>query len=364
MKRGAYITLLVLIVASVSVGFTPAEKSAKDKSKPVNIILFIGDGMGPAQISAAVALSDNTLYIERFPYAGYCETSSSNNYVTDSAAGGTAIATGVKTKNGMIGMAPDSTMLTSIMELANKQGLSTGLVSTSAITHATPASFVAHNAGRGNYEDIALDFMNGTIDVFIGGGQDHFMKRKDNKDLTAELRQKGYEVVLTLDELKNAKSQKIAGLLDKEHMAKVTEGRVGMLEAMTEKAIEILSKNKNGFILMVEGSQIDFAGHGNDIIWQVSEVLDLDNAIGKAYDFAGRSKNTLVVVTADHETGGLLLPGGNLEEGTIEAKFGTTGHSAVMVPVFSYGPGAEKFSGILDNTDFFKEFVGLLNLKK
>ena len=362
LKKG-WLIVIVVIAGIVSQGFTQ-KRSQKDKSRPVNIILFIGDGMGPAQVSAALALSKNKMVLENFPYAGYCETFSSDNYVTDSAAGGTAIASGVKTKNGMIGMSPDSAVVKSIMEIARKNGLSTGLVSTSAITHATPASFVAHNSGRGNYEDIALDFLNGTIDVFIGGGQDHFINRSDKRDLSAELRSQGYDVVLNLDDLQSSDSPKIAGLLDKGHMARATEGRVGMLETMTEKAIKALSKNKKGFILMVEGSQIDFAGHANDGIWNISEVIDLDRAIGKAYDFASRQSNTLIVVTADHETGGLILPGGNLEEGNIETVYATVGHTAVMVPVFSYGPGAERFSGIHDNTFFFKEFTELLNLKK
>ena len=134
---------------------------------PRSIILFIGDGMGPAQVTAAITISNSILNIESFPYSGFSKTSSSDKYVTDSAAGGTAIASGTKTKNGMIGVGPDSTAVQSIMEIAKKNRLSTGLISTTAITHATPASFVAHNAGRGNYEDIAKDFMNNTIDVFI-----------------------------------------------------------------------------------------------------------------------------------------------------------------------------------------------------
>jgi len=324
--------------------------------RPVNIILFIGDGMGPAQVSAAIAVSDNTLIVEKFKYAGFCKTSSYNNYVTDSGAAATAIACGVKTKNGMIGMGPDSTAVMSIFELARKKGLSTGVVSTSAVTHATPAGFVAHNSGRGNYEDIALDFLKGTADVFIGGGANHFIRRKDGKDLTTELKKMGYDVVFTLEDLMKSNSDKIAGLLDTVHMAKSTEGRSGMLETMTMKAIETLSKNKKGFILMVEGSEIDFAGHERNLNWNISEVLDMERAVKRAYEFAEKSGNTLVVVTADHETGGLALVGGDLKQKSVSGVYASTGHTAVMVPVFSHGPGAEKFTGIMDNTEFFPKF--------
>lgn len=350
---------LVIILSGAAV----PKKITPGKAKPLNIILFIGDGMGPAQVSAAIAASSNPLVFEYFPYSGFAKTSSSDNYITDSAAGATAMACGVKTRNGMIGMAPDSTVVTSIMELAHKKGLSTGLVSTSTITHATPASFVAHNSGRGNYEDIAKDFMNDNIDVFIGGGSDHFNKRKDSIDLTVKLKTQGYDVVYTIEDLKKSKSKKIAGLLASVHMGKPLEVRMGMLEQMTEKAIQTLSRNKNGFILMVEGSQIDFAGHANDLQWNLSEVIDLNNAVVKAFDFARSAGNTLVVVTADHETGGLILTGGDLNTRSVAGNFCSTDHTAVMVPVFSIGPGAERFSGIHENTFLFQEFTGLLNLK-
>jgi alkaline phosphatase len=355
------LSLIVIIVSGGS--GSVSDKTEKAKKLPLNIIIFIGDGMGPAQLSAGIAVSDHTLFVENFPFSGFCKTSSSNNYITDSAAAGTAIASGTKTKNGMIGMGPDSTSVKSIMEVAHSNGLATGLVSTSSITHATPASFVAHNAGRGNYEDIAKDFMTGTIDVFIGGGMNHFRYRKDSVDLTLDLKKQGYDVVYNIEDMQKSASARIAGLLAKEHMERALDGRAGKLAKMTEKAIQSLSKNKKGFILMVEGSEIDFAGHAKDIIGITSEVLDMDEAVGTAYKFAKENGNTLIIVTADHETGGLTLPGGNLGEHKIISNFGGAGHTAVIVPVFSYGPGAERFSGIHENTFFFNEFTDLLKLK-
>jgi alkaline phosphatase len=364
MKKRIIITSSLLVFILVVAGSFIIDKDEPVKTKPTNIIFFIGDGMGPAQVSAAIAASSNQLIFEYFPFSGFAKTSSSDNYITDSAAAGTAMACGVKTRNGMIGMGPDSTVAVSIMELAHQRGLATGLISTSAITHATPASFVAHNSGRGNYEDIAKDFMHDNIDVFIGGGSDHFNKRKDSVDLTLKLKEQGYEVVYNIEDLKKTKSNKIAGLLAPVHMGKPLENRKGLLEQMTEKAIETLSKNKKGFILMVEGSQIDFAGHAGDLQWNLSEVVDLNNAIVKAFNYAQDSGNTLVVVTADHETGGLILTGGDLKTRSVAGKFCSTDHTAVMVPVFSSGPGAEDFSGIHENTFFFDEFTALLGLKK
>lgn len=332
-------------------------------NSPRNIILFIGDGMGTAHLYAGMTVSNHIFSIEKFPYSGYSKTASADNYITDSAAGGTAIACGTKTNNGMIGVGPDSVSVPSIMEIAHQNDLSTGIISTSAVTHATPASFVAHNSGRGNYEDIAKDFLNGSIDLFIGGGEDHFRSRKDGVDLTVNLKEQGFSVFYTLNELLNSDSPKIAGLLSKEHMQKASEGRDGELTRITRKAIETLNKNKKGFVLMVEGSMIDWGGHDNNIDYVVAEMIDLDNAISVAKDFAESNNNTLVVVTADHETGGLTLTGGSLSENDVKAKFSGTNHTATMVPVFSLGPGAERFSGIHDNTFFFGEFLNLLNIK-
>jgi alkaline phosphatase len=265
----------------------------------------------------------------------------------------------------MIGMGPDSVIVASIIEIAHRNGLATGVLSTSAITHATPASFVAHNSGRGNYEDLAKDFLKGAVDVFIGGGEDHFRNRKDGADLTIDLKEMGYDVVNNIDDLKRSGSKKIAGLLAKEHMPKAMEGREGMLAQMTSKAIETLSHDKDGFFMMVEGSMIDWGAHAKDFPYTVTEVIDLDMAIGIAKDFAEKNGNTLVVVTADHETGGLSLPGGDMKSHKVISNFIQTGnHTGVMVPIFSYGPGAERFSGIHDNTFFLNEFLGLLRINK
>jgi alkaline phosphatase len=357
------IWILVIVLSSCSV--QNINKTNTQEKRVKNIILFIGDGMGTAHVTAGMSVNSVPLSLESFPYSGFSKTFSSNNYVTDSGAGGTAIACGVKTKNGMIGMTPDSVAVPSIIEIAHKNGLATGVLSTSSVTHATPASFVAHNSGRGNYEDIAKDFLNGTVDVFIGGGEDHFRSRADSTDLTVALKEQGFDIVYNINDLKNSNSRKIAGLLAKEHMPKASEGRMGMLAEMTRKAIETLSKDKDGFFMMVEGSMIDWSAHEKDFFNTVQEVIDLDKAVAVAKEFAESNGETLVIVTADHETGGLSLIGGNLQTKQVASNFIQTGsHTGVLVPIFSYGQSAERFSGIHDNTFFFGEFLQLLNLQK
>ncbi len=365
MKKHFYKVLVILVILLSGCSCQDINKSNVRNPKVRNIILFIGDGMGTAQVYAGMSMNGEPLVLESFPYTGFSKTYSSDNYVTDSGAGGTAIACGIKTNNGMIGVGPDSLAVTSIVEIAHKNGLATGVLSTSSITHATPASFVAHNANRNNYEDIAKDFLNGTVDVFIGGGEDHFRKRKDGADLAMALKEKGYDVVYNIEDLKKSGSQKIAGLLAEEHMPTVMEGREGMLAQMTAKAIETLSRDKDGFFLMVEGSMIDFGGHAKDFPYVVSEVIDLDMAIGVAREFADKNGETLIVVTADHETGGLSLTGGDLKSRKVASNFIQSGnHTAVMVPIFSYGPGAARFSGIHENTFFLNEFIDLLRISK
>jgi alkaline phosphatase len=229
---------ITILLAGCSFNTAEAVTGAPGK-KTKNIIFIIGDGMGVPHLYSGMSVAKEKLWMEMFPYVGLVKTFSADNYITDSAASGTAMASGVKTNNGMIGVTPDSTALESIIAVAHRNGLATGVVSTSSVTHATPASFVAHNSGRGNYEDIAKDFLNGTIDLFLGGGEDHFRKRADSADLTLDLKKQGFSVVYTLEDLKNDKSQKIAGLLAKEHLPQMLEGRGDMLPAMTAKAIEV-----------------------------------------------------------------------------------------------------------------------------
>ncbi len=320
------------------------------KKAPKNVILMIGDGMGIAQVYTGMTANGGHLFLENFKCLGYAKTHSADKYVTDSAAGGTALATGKKTYNGAIGVDPNVITVPNIREFAEKRGKATGVVSTSAITHATPASFVAHQEKRSTYEDIAADFLKTDIDVFIGGGYKHFHERKDGQDLIGNLKKKGYQVLTDIDSISQVKDGKLAGLTAPEHNGRVGE-RGDMLLKAAGTALNILSQDKQGFFLMVEGSQIDWGGHQNNVPYIVEEMLDFDRTIGIALQFAAKNKETLIIVTADHETGGLAVRDGNLETGMVKGSFNTGSHTGIVVPVFAFGPGAEQFTGFMENTD-------------
>ena len=211
-------------------------------------------------------------------------------------------------------------------------------------------------------EEIAADFLKTDIDVFIGGGRKYFEKREDERNLLTELKAKGYDVVRSMDSLAFAKSDKVAALVEEEHPSPMLEGRGDMLSTSAAFTINKLKQNKNGFFLMIEGSQIDWGGHDNNVPYIVSEMLDFDKLVGEVLKFASKDRETLVVVTADHETGGFSINGGDIAKGIVEGKFTSGGHTAVMVPVFAYGPKAELFSGIMENTDFFYKFKEVLGL--
>ena len=326
---------------------------------PRNIILLIGDGMGISQLQAGLTANRGRLFLENFKHIGFSKTHSSDNYITDSAAGGTAISAGVKTYNGAIGVDPEKNPVKTILEKAEEKGLATGLVSTSSITHATPASFIAHQTSRNMYEEIAADFLKTDIDVFIGGGYNHFANREDGLNLIEKLKENGYKVEQDISKIKKVKKGKLAGLTAPAHNARIEE-RGDMLEVATETALNILKRNKKGFFLMVEGSQIDWGGHAASTIYVVEDMLDFDKTVGKTLEFAAKDGETLVIVTSDHETGGMAVLNGDYNNGMVVGEFTTGGHTGLMVPVFSYGPGAEKFTGIMDNTDINKKMEELL----
>ncbi len=327
--------------------------------KPKNIIFLIGDGMGVSHVFAGLTANKGHLFLENFKHVGFSKTQSADSYITDSAAGGTALSTGHKTNNGAIGFDAQNKPVKTILEEAEEKGLATGLVSTSSITHATPASFISHQAGRSMYEEIAADFLKTDIDVFIGGGIDHFSKRKDGRNLMEELKTKGYKVETDLKEIEKVNNGKLAGLTAPVHNGRIAE-RGNMLPIATKTAIDILDNNKKGFFLMVEGSQIDWGGHASSTVYVVEDMLDFDKVIGQTLNFAEKNGETLIIVTADHETGGMALTDGNIENGVVKAAFPTSDHTAVMVPVFAYGPGAEEFTGIMENTDIFFKMKKLL----
>lgn len=326
--------------------------------KPRNIILMIGDGMGITQITAGLFANNNKLNLERCKVIGLHKPYASNKLITDSAAAATAFACGVKTYNGAIGVDADTMPVKTILEYAEERELATGLVATSTIVHATPASFIAHQPQRKMYEEIARDFLNTDIDIFIGGGKKYFDRREDKEDLLNILKLRGYKVghYAEGDLPKKLDTDKNYAYLtsDSDPLTKAA-GR-DYLPHATQLAVDFLHTRKKGFFLMVEGSQIDWGGHANDSDYIIAEMLDFDKAIGHVLDYAEEDGETLVIITADHETGGYAINPGS-EMGDIKGAFTSDYHTADLVPVFAYGPGAEAFAGFYENTAIFDKMM-------
>lgn len=336
-----------------------ASAVAETTPKPDRIILMIGDGMGLTQITAGMLMNDNYLNLEEFPYIGLIKTRSSDNVITDSAAGATAFSAGVKTYNGAIGVDSDENPVPTILELAADREYATGLVATSSITHATPASFFAHQPSRSMNEAIAKDMLVAPVDFFIGGGKDFFTQREDQANLMDSLVSSGFTFYDNPFDIPSDAQGKIASLYADKQPLSLLNGRSDeLLVQASQKAIENLS-SKDQFFLMIEGSQIDWEGHANNSEGIVAEMIDFDNTIGAVLDFAKADGNTLIIVTADHETGGYSIVGKN-EEGQLEGRFTTGGHTGDLIPVFAYGPGSELFSGIYENTAIFDKMKSLL----
>ena len=327
----------------------------KTPETPVNIILMIGDGMGLSQITAGMYSNGNKTALEEFEYIGLSKTHSSENLVTDSAASGTAMACGKKTMNGILGLDINNNKLSSILEICKSRGYLTALISTSSIVHATPASFYANVPSRYQYEDIALQLSENNVDYFIGGGEKHFKKRKDRRNLISEMN--NYEIVNNLMKFRQSTSNKLGFFSYYDEPPSLNEDRKPMLDEALSSTFDKLNQREKPFFVMVEGSQIDWGGHANDIDYITSEFKDFDRAISVAVDYVNANPNTLLIVTADHETGGLAITHGKTKSYTFKSEFSTGGHSATMVPVFSYGISSEKFSGIYENTAIFDKML-------
>jgi alkaline phosphatase len=350
-------------------------------TKVKNVILCIGDGMGINQVAlagATVLPPGGKLHIERLPVTGFVRTHSANSRVTDSAAAGTALATGVKTKNGMIGMTPEEKAYCSVLEAAQTKGMAAGLVVTCTLTHATPASFGSHVKSRKLEATIAEQLIATRINVLFGGGRKYFLPqsdpnsgRKDDIDVLAQAKEAGYAYVETLSELQSARDSHVLGLFQFDALK--TAAPEPTLALMTHKAILLLkqasrdsSDGKQGFFLMVEGSQIDWECHANKANGAIRQALLFDQAVEAAVDFALKDGHTLVIVTADHETGGMTLLGGGDEDkadGDLAARFSTKGHTGAPVGIWALGPGATRFAGVQDNTEIPRKIAQLLGIR-
>ena len=356
MKKLFLLLMLPLVAFGVS-GCTEKEPEVK------NIIIMIGDGMGLAQASLTqIENKYAPTAFDRAQNVALQKTYSANNRVTDSAASGTALATGYKTNNSTLGQTPDGTPVESIIAKAEKVGYASGVVVTCYVNHATPAAFYAHRESRNDNEGIITDFMASDLDVVFGGGtrffNEHFTKQ--NKNYVDELKAKGYNVLSEQSEMASVSEGNVVGLFAETNIPLMRNGRGDYLPKATAKALEILTNNvekqgKEGFVLMIEGSQIDGEGHGNNIEGVLAETRDFAAAMDVAMDYADAHPGTLVVVTGDHETGGLSIPSNKtdftLPESGISYGFSTTGHTGIMLPVYLYGTGADRINGIMENTE-------------
>jgi len=361
--------ILVLLLGITLMACTTAESQQSPPEKPKQIILLIGDGMGLSAVSTGFYYGDQPSVFTRFTQIGLQQTSSAKEKVTDSAASGTALATGTKTYNGAVGVDTTKTPHQNIAEIVAGMGWSTGVIATSTISHATPASFYAHVPQRGMEDEIAAQLLDSDIDFFAGGGLSKFVARADSVDLLSLAAEKGF--VIDTEQLPEAGSleadKKYGFLMSMGGMPRMTQERGDFLPDATSLAIGHLSQNPEGFFLMVESSQIDWAGHANDVDYLVGEMLDFEKTIAAALDYADKDGNTLVVVTADHETGGFTLGpktgaiSGYGNYADLGPVFATGNHSATLIPVFAYGPGAENFQGVYQNTEIFHKMKALVN---
>jgi alkaline phosphatase len=268
------------------------------------------------------------------------------------------MSTGVKTFNGAIAVAPDSSRLETVLERAQKRGKKTGLVSVCSITHATPAAFAAHVPSRGMQLEIAAQLAEAENDLYLGSGWGWFLpkeqggRRTDGRNLLEAMKRRGFLYADTDSAfrlLKPAPGSRILGLFAENHVGPAQMRKPSLAE-MTRFAIAYLSNSEKGFFLMVEGSQIDWAGHENQTDQILKEMADFDDAVGEAVRYAAKDPQTLIIVTADHETGGFALAGGSLKEHEVKGSFTSKEHTAAMVPLFAMGPASEKFKGIRENT--------------
>lgn len=384
---------LVFIFITVGSLFGASSAFGKPKKpiKPKHIVLIIGDGTGLAQWSAYNAkrtqginsMDSAAVVFTDFPVIGFSLTSSADAFITDSGAGATALATGKKANNYMIGMAADSTKPITISEIAHLQGKSTGIAVTCELTHATPGSFFAHQPSRKLMNEIGADFITGmsphdladlqerngqadvgsqfvkkgSIDVALGGGRKYFD--------TNALKNNGYAIGTGYEAMKQLQNQsrRVVFYDDQPFPPKAHEGRnkEGMyLADASESVLNTMFLNPKGSFTMIEGSQVDWAGHENDSTYLMAEMEDFDVAIRRVIAMAKADKNTLVIVTADHETGGLSLTDWDKSRNQPAMHFSTGHHTGIPVPVFAYGPGAELFSGAYQNTAIFTKIQDLL----
>lgn len=336
------------LTASVSAVLPLSAATAQPQQPdPPRVILLIADGTGIAHWTVAM-LEGGQAVLRSFPVVGLVDTRNVDGRITDSGAAATAYAAGLLTYNQSIGMSPDTLPVASILETAAERGLATGLVATSSIVHATPASFAAHVPNRHEYEAIAAQIASSGLDVVLGGGRKFFdpSAREDGRDFLTPLGQ-GRQWVTSAEDLVSETDRgtlRMVGLFAETAMESADRGRSPTLAQMTRASLAALDRDPDGFVLMVEASQIDWLGHDNEP-WErmAAEVLDCAETIQAVLEYVSTRAGALLVVTADHETGGLAVVD---DDGAWAVSYAAGGHTAELIPLFASGAGSERFGGV------------------
>ncbi|SUX44466.1 alkaline phosphatase [Chryseobacterium indoltheticum] len=321
------------------------------KNIPVkNVILLIGDGNGLSQISSSVLANKGQLTLTQLKNIGLIKTTAADNFTTDSAAGATAFATGKKTKNRFIGVDSEGRKTANLTEILSEKGFNTGIITTDEIVGATPSAFYAHQKDRGMEKEIAQDLPKSKLNFFAAGGRSKVSGLHD------------FKLAESPKEVAESKADRVAYYLSDNGVPQVLKGRGNLLAETVESGLQFLKSKKKPFFMMIEGAQIDSGGHSNNVGTIVTEGIDFDRAITKAVQFADQNPGTLVIITADHETGGFSIPHGDMKTSTIEGDFTTDDHSATLIPVFSYGSGSEIFTGVYENNEIFHKILKALKV--
>ncbi|WP_143308827.1 alkaline phosphatase [Chitinophaga vietnamensis] len=343
--------------------YTPTYASDATQVRSKNVILMIGDGTGLAQMFAGYTANKGALSLFKMKQLGLSKTQSIDNYHTDSAAGGSAMGTGVKTNNREIGMDKTYVSIPVLSETLAPKGIQSGVVVTEEITGATPASFYGHTTDRDSTRLLAQALTTSPLQLAVGGGKEDF-----DQDLGPQWQQqlaaKGVYVVDNLDNWNAQTKNRTLVILSNKAVGSMQQGRGDYLKRAVKKALQQLNASGKGFFLMVEGSRIDHGGHFNDLDYLVREMLDFDEAIGEALRFADQDKQTTVIVTADHETSGLALMDGDIATGQLRGHFATNDHTGIPVMVFAYGPNSQLFRGVYENNEIYAKMLQCFGIRK
>ncbi len=338
--------------------YSPDFENDGAEIQPEKIILMIGDGNGLAQLSAGMFANKNQLNMIQLKNMGFVKTQAADDFTTDSAAGGTAFATGGKANNRALGISPSGKSLTNITEILHRYGFSSGIVTTDRLTGATPAAFYAHHPERDDIDQIAAYLPESKLDLFVGGGKRDFTQFETNR--LDELSAKGFTLMRSLDEIGGSEADKIGYFASPTGMPSMEKGRGEYLLKSTRNSIRFLENKKSPFFLMIESALIDSGGHGNSSSTIVRELLDFDQVIGWMIQYVDQNPNTLLIITADHETAGVSLPQGNILKNEVEFAFHSDDHTGIMVPIFAYGAHSGEFRGVYENTEVFHKIMKLV----